>query len=214
MVKIILLASNTAGIGKSTFAKTLQKTINTDGNLYSRIESFAGPIKFMTHRLHQDFEQELLIIPPISFEDFAQGKKNDPIEAIESKYTPRDLTIKVSDFLQDIYGKSIWSKVAINNINYFHEMEKTQIFIFDDWRRPIESEFFKSFFGEDKVTTVYLTKADIKESSLNVIGNTYEGLLKPEDCDIQFEFNSDWSNTEDLIRILDIHPTIEIETDV
>lgn len=70
----------------------------------------------------------------------------------------------------------------------------------DDLRRPIELDYLKQSFGEENIVTVYLTKANKEEVKLSETSSNYEGQLDPSIFDIQFEFTSDWSNTNELIE--------------
>ena len=49
---------------------------------------------------------------------------------------------------------------------------------------------------------VYLTKSGKEEVQLSETSSNYEGQLDPSFFDIQFEFNSDWSNTNELIDLI------------
>ena len=73
-------------------------------------------------------------------------------------------------------------------------------FLVDDLRRPIELNYLKQTFGEENILTVYLTKVDKEVVKLSETSSNYEGQLDPSIFDIQFEFNSDWSNTNELIE--------------
>ena len=75
-------------------------------------------------------------------------------------------------------------------------------FLVDDLRRPIELDYLKKTVGEENILTVYLTKSGKEEVQLSETSSNYEGQLDPSTFDIQFEFNSDWSNTNELIDLI------------
>lgn len=99
-----------------------------------------------------------------------------------------------SDLIQAYYGKYIWASQVYNDI------KDNQIVIVDDWRRLTESDFLE--MKEDVVvTTIYLSKPD-KQVNPSEKSSSYEGNIHPGHCDIQFTYNSDYSNFEDVIGLI------------
>ena len=103
-----------------------------------------------------------------------------------------------SDLLQKYFGVTYWASQTTSFIND----ADLKVFVIDDLRRPIELDYLRKQFGAENVITVYLTKEDAVKPLLNGTSLAYEGLLDPNEFDIQFEFNSDWSNTTDLIKTI------------
>lgn len=124
--------------------------------------------------------------------------KNKPTE-VDSEYNSiviRDLLCDYSDLIQKHFGENYW---ATSMLDYVLDSDY-DYFLVDDLRRPIELNYLKQTFGEENILTVYLTKVDKEVVKLSETSSNYEGQLDPSIFDIQFEFNSDWSNTNELIE--------------
>ena len=181
------------GTGKSYLSKHLVEI-----GLAQEYTGFAIPIKRLTYALYcsnGSFNNKDLL----SYEEFAQGKKNEPI--FYGGLSPRDLVCAYSDLIQQFYGPNIWGKTTYSSITIGSTV------VIDDWRRYIESDYLKN--QEDvNVTTLYL---DIEKTS-DTVDNIpskgsahYEGEIKPEDCDLYFKYKSDYSNFNELIQLITNH---------
>lgn len=187
--KIILLSSNTVGVGKTT---TCNKIVEQLPN--SKRVAFAG---FIRDQLSLIF-QVSGIDPKYLKEPLYSKVKNKPTE-VDSEYNPiviRDLLCDYSDLIQKHFGENYW---ATSMLDYVLDSDY-DYFLVDDLRRPIELNYLKQTFGEENILTVYLTKVDKEVVKLSETSSNYEGQLDPSIFDIQFEFNSDWSNTNELIE--------------
>lgn len=189
--KVILLSSNTVGIGKTT---TSNKIVEQLAN--SKKVAFAG---FIREQLTLIFQ--LSGINPKYLQDPLYSKYKNQPTTLNSEYSPvviRDLLCDYSDLIQKHFGENYW---AICMTDYIADSDYDYIII-DDLRRPIELDFLKQAIGEENILTVYLTKADKGVAKLSQTSSNYEGQLDSSKFDIQFEFNSDWSNTNELIDII------------
>lgn len=197
MINIILLYSNRPSIGKTTFATKLKKELEN-----TKLLSFASPIKKISYNFYIDVFKSInsISVFPIDFNSFKQDLKDIPL--LSSQLTPRDITVSISELVQDIYGPEIWAQLAYESCQTFNKIVNTEIFIFDDWRRPIENSYFET--KEDiNLIKVYISKQERRIiERLSDTSESYEGLIKSDQCDIVFEFNEDWSNSKELIELI------------
>lgn len=75
------------------------------------------------------------------------------------------------------------------------------VFIIDDWRLLEDSLVFIES-SDFNVITVYLTKEDKTTNNLSFTSNLYEHRIRSRDCDINFQFKKNWSNSQELLNIL------------
>lgn len=181
---VILLYTPQAGIGKTTLATELSSRLD------SIKMSFALDIKYLALSIHN-----ILSDINIASSDFIQDKKDIPLV---NNYTPRDITCIISDTAQKIYGENIWAAKAYSNISSGFS---NSLFIFDDWRRHIESDYLKSK-SDLKVITVFLTKEGITPVQASEESSAYENNIKAEDCDLHLVYKEDYSNYQEIIESL------------
>ena len=187
--KLILLSSNTVGIGKTTTCNKIMEVLPN-----SKRVAFAG---FIREQL--SFIFQLSGIDPKFFEEPHYSKCKNKPTVFSLDYEPivlRDLICDYSDLIQKHFGANYW---ATSMMDYVLDSDYEYILV-DDLRRPIELDYLKQSFGEENIVTVYLTKANKEEVKLSETSSNYEGQLDPSIFDIQFEFTSDWSNTNELIE--------------
>lgn len=191
--KVIILSSDYAGVGKSTFSKNL---IDELGEERATNLSIADEIRSQLAYIFS-----VSGISPTAFlpENYNQTKNN--VHSYSERFNPfilRELICDYSNVLQKHFGDNYWASLAedfINDVDY-------EFIVIDDVRRPIELNYLRKQFGTENVLTVYLTKEDAVKPVLTGSSLGYEGQLDPNEYDIQFEFNSDWSNSKDLIKTI------------
>lgn len=188
-MNIILLASSAPQVGKSTFADTLLKTIPNSVKY-----SFAYPIKEITYNLYSDVMSKFGKQPEVSFLEYSQTKKELPLTDV-FKTTPRHQYCDGSLFLTSLATDTVWGDLARHNINTLDIGAETVII--DDWRRATELDCLTPYFN---CKTIYLDKVDVIPYKGTTATESFEGQINRDECDLQFVFNEDWSNTEDLIN--------------
>lgn len=189
--KIILLSSNTVGVGKTT---TSNKIVEQLPN--AKRVAFAG---FIRDQLSLIFQMSG--IDPDYLKDPLYSKVKNKPTVLSADYNPiviRDLLCDYSDLIQKHFGENYW---ATSMLDYALDSDYDYILV-DDLRRPIELDYLKQTVGEENILTVYLTKSDKEVVKLSETSSNYEGQLDSSIFDIQFEFNSDWSNTNELIDLI------------
>lgn len=191
--KIILIASSYAGVGKSVFSNALVEAIGEDTALkLAFMDDLRGQLAYLFSMSN---------ISPEAFFPENYNKTKNVAHRYSEQYEPfvlRELICDYSDLLQKYFGVTYWASQTTSFIND----ADSKVFVIDDLRRPIELDYLRKQFGAENVITVYLTKEDAVKPLLNGTSLAYEGLLDPNEFDIQFEFNSDWSNTTDLIKTI------------
>lgn len=191
--KIVLIASDFAGVGKSTFSNTLVESLGEEKAL-----KFAFMDELRSQLSHLFVVSE---IDHTAFYPENYNKTKNVLHSYSERFPPfilRELICDYSDLLQTYFGETYWASLAEDFIKDID----SEIFVIDDLRRPIELNHMIKQFGAENVITVYLTKVDAVKPALTGSSLGYEGLLNPADFNIQFEFNSDWSNTPDLIKTI------------
>jgi len=189
---IILIHSPNPQVGKSSFISN-NFTHRDLSSRYCRY-SFAENLKldasnFLSTYLHKFIDVEI----------FNKSKdKDNPNILLEINKTPREFLIYYSEFLKNTFGRDILLKKSIIDLEYL--TRKYEAIFIDDWRLPIELEYVKNNF--DNVITVYLEKDNSNSVAKGSIANTYENLIDKDICNIKFKFNEDWSNSNELVRIL------------
>jgi hypothetical protein len=189
--KVILIASDYAGVGKSYFSQTLVDQIGEDRAVKM---AFMDELRGQLAHLFSVSD-----IDPSAFFPQNYNKTKNVSHTYSDKYPPfvlRELICDYSDLLQIYFGETYWASLTEDFINNTDE----EVYVIDDLRRPIELEYMKKHFGEENVITVYLTRQGAVKPTLSATALGYEGKLDPNEFDIQFEFTSDWSNTNDLIK--------------
>lgn len=188
-MNIILLASSAPQVGKSTFADTLLRTIPQSVKY-----SFAYPIKEITYNLYKDVMSKFGKEPEVSFLEYSQTKKEVSLTDT-FKTTPRHQYCDASLFLSSLTTDTVWGDLARYNISTLDIGANTVII--DDWRREIEHDCLSSHFN---CKTIYLDKVDVESYKGTAATESFEGQIDRDKCDLQFVFNEDWSNTQDLLE--------------
>lgn len=191
--KIILIASSYAGVGKSVFSNSLVESIGEDTALkLAFMDELRGQLAYLFSISN--------LSPDAFFPENYNKTKNVAYRYSEDidPFVLRELICDYSDLLQKYFGKTYWAAQATD----FMKNTDSNVFVIDDLRRPIELDYLRKQFGAENIITVYLTKEDAIKPELAGSSLAYEGLLDPNEFDIQFEFNSDWSNTTDLIKTI------------
>ena len=193
-MNVLLINSEKPRTGKSTYVQHLQQTHTGIKHL-----SFAGPIKNLSIQFADALYTNLPSMEhnPI---DYHTSTKDKPIGGIFEDNTPRELVCDVSDLYSKFTNPNIWGMVAYENICRAKE-EGFEYCIFDDWRRFKESKYLQD--KQDlKVTTLYLSKSDIEFTPTSGSVASFEGNISANDCDLAFEFTSNWDNTPELDSVL------------
>lgn len=189
--KIILLSSNTVGVGKTTTCNKIVESLPK-----AKRAAFAGFI-----REHLSIIFSLSGLDSSAFDEPTYSQVKNKPTVFDDAYEPivlRDLICDYSDLIQKHFGANYW---ATSMVDFVEDSEYDYILV-DDLRRPIELDYLKQTVGVENILTVYLTKTDKEVVSLSETSSNYEGKLDPSIFDIQFEFNSDWSNTNELIDLI------------
>lgn len=189
MHNIILLASDGQRVGKTYLAKDL-----VSKKICSDIDAFAIYIKKLALDLHKGVSYI-----PLSKEEFYQTRKDDKIL---NGHSPRDLVCDLSDMVQKFYGEEVWAEIVHTDLLQRVEKNPSEAhnIVIDDWRRLIESDYLHK---QEKfnLVKVYLKKKGLKKKASKASAS-YEGQIKPEDCDIVFEFTEDYSNYDEVIELI------------
>lgn len=198
MKNLILIASRGNNVGKSTTAKLYSER----NILTSEIYSFATPIRNCCNDIFKnkyEFDKK--------FTDYYNIRelKND---LIENHFNVKSFTelqgITFREFLNNFStnmtitnGKEIWAKKALSHI----EQSDNDLILIDDFRRSIEIDYLiKNLDSQNyNIITIYL----IKDLVQNQVKTEYEGLLEDYKFDIVFSINNDYSNIDDLLKIID-----------
>ena len=199
MLNFILIASSGQRVGKSYLAKKLLEL-----NLAQNHSGFAIPIKSKSFNIYNSFNDEIEGTL-INCDEFYQTKKDDKI--FFNDKSPRDLVCAYSDLVQDFLGPEIWGQVSYNEANRHKELRSvaTLTTALDDWRRTTEFDFL-SRQSNVNLLTIYLDRETDEKAPKPSSGSShYEGIIKPEDCDIHFVYKSDYSNFNELLQLITTH---------
>ena len=114
--------------------------------------------------------------------------------------SPRHQYCEGSNFISSLTSDEIWGKLAVHNIKKLAETGINTIII-DDWRRLLE---LRTLVEESQFNciTVYLDKDGIEVYEGTAATESFEGQITKEDCSLFFKFNSDWSNSDEIVNIL------------
>ena len=175
--------------------------------------SFADPIRKITKSLYEILFNDNR---SCTFEElYNQTYKNVPLSVIfgEDKFKDypelkeksiRDLVNDTSDQLQKITNENLWAGYARRDI-IFKSIDQNNtanncIFIYDDFRRPLEYNYLKKNLDSKfyNIITIYLDK----EGNKVQVNTTYEGQLVDFPFDIKFIFKEDYSNAEELFNLI------------
>lgn len=194
--KIVLFSSENVGTGKTETSNQL-----VDFLISKDLDSFKLSVMDETRDQLASIFYGLGLDPNTWVGDFYTQNKN-----ISTEYQPygsfklRDLLCDYSDLLQKHLGVDVWAKCLYNTISN----SNSDVVVIDDLRRDIELEYLTNIVGKDNIVTVYLTKDQDQSTQNNVnlsdVALKYQGQLNPLMFDIQFNFNSDWSNSNELLQ--------------
>ena len=194
-MNVLLINSEKPRTGKSTYVAHLQQTYLGIKHL-----AFAQPIKDLSIQFASSLMDHLPSIdaPVISYDTHSKDK---PIGRYPFGNTsPRELVCDVSDLYTKVTNTEIWGRVAYE---YILQAEKDgfEIVVFDDWRRFSESDYLKQQEDLD-ITTLYLSKEGVEFVPSSGSVASFEGNISANDCDLAFEFTSNWDNTPELDSVL------------
>ncbi len=162
--------------------------------------SFALPIKQVCYSLYLEMMTLLGVSPEVTYQEYIQDKKDIPLNNV-FRTTPRHQYCEGSAFITSLSVPEVWGLVALNSIRQA-EAEGIEYIIIDDWRRELEKDVIAQH-PDINIVTLYLDKEDRPEA-VNTTAATasFEGLIDPDKCDVQFTFEKDWSNAQDIENIL------------
>lgn len=194
--KIIAFASTAPRIGKTT-------TVN---NLIEIFEDKGYTVETLTiaERIRTCLTLVASLIDTDATRFFENYAEKDISKTFGNEVLPfktRDLLCDFSLMIQKYYGVQVWGKAAANTL-----LESTANIIFiDDLRRKDELNVLKQTFGDDLIV-IELDKEDVDKTQVNnelsTAAQAFESKLDRSNFDYTFTFNSDWSNTPDLVKLI------------
>lgn len=194
--KIIAFASTAPRIGKTTTVNNLVDIFTERGyevetlTIAERIRTCLALIAGMV-----DIDASRF------FENYAEKDISKTFGNEVSPFKTRDLLCDFSLMIQKYYGVQVWGKAAANTLL---DSDANIIFI-DDLRRKDELNVLKQEFKENLIV-ISLDKEDVDQlqvnNDLSTAAQAFESKLEDSDFDYKFTFNSDWSNTEDLVELI------------
>ena len=203
-IKIIFLSASYAGVGKTTFAESLQKTLPN-----SLVTPIAGLIRQQLTNLFLDLGEEDVVFSP----DVYTKTKNVETKHFESfaPFVSRELICDYSNVLQKHLGDDVWAVIFCKMASILSQ-QGIKYLIVDDLRRYTELEYLKKQIGVENTLSIFLDKNDLVKPVFKGSAASFEGLLKPEDFDLTFNFDANWSNTQELLDrvhvLLNTKPTL------
>lgn len=103
--------------------------------------------------------------------------------------------------MQEYYGENIWAEHVHGYLkNIASKIETNSVFVIDDWRRLVESNYLENQ-GDFNIIKIYLEREGLK-STPSKSSSHYEGQIKPEDCHIVFKYDKKYSNFEEIIGLI------------
>lgn len=194
--KIIAFTSTAPRIGKTTTVNNLVELFEEEGYQVSTLtiaELIRTCLALVANLVGIDASR--------FFENYAEKDISKTFGNEELPFKTRDLLCEFSIMIQKYYGVQVWGKAAAETLL---ETDANIIFI-DDLRRKDELIALKEVFKEDLIV-IQLDKEDVDETQINKelssAAQAFESKLGIEDIDYKFTFNSDWSNTEDLVELI------------
>lgn len=194
--KIILFSASSNDVGKTTTAEMLVNRLQENDKLAYKL-SFADGIRTLAGQVLDEFQFEL---NPFNDKELYNAHKNHDYlyDKDFNRINARNLVCDYSDLIQKHLGAHCWAKYMCNTIDSLN----SEYVVIDDYRRPIEYDYLVEHYGKENILTVHLTKDGISFENLSEQAKTYEGQIKPESSDLVFNFNSDWSNTNELLDLI------------
>lgn len=196
-MKIILLASKGAGVGKTTTAREIAKK-----NPNTLVLGIAEAMRFHLNLIAKELE------PSFDFFTAYTQSKNKPLSSETNVFKDvvlRDWLNVYSNAMQVTFGKTFPVVSWKARVDVLCKEQDVQCIVIDDWRRTVESNWIVETFGKDNVLTVYLSKPDVIQPVFNTISQALEGQIDPEECDIVFDFEPEWSNLNQLVEMLKLN---------
>jgi hypothetical protein len=193
--KIILLASDGVGVGKTTTASLFV-------NKYKNVKKLAFMDNLRNHLqyIFKDITEKDLL------EFYTDSLKSIPLGNNLPEYPTfiiRKLVNDYSNIIQDNFTIDVWgrqfSKVVDSSV-------ETTI-ICDDWRREVEYDYLVSKYGKSNIITVHLEKPDKAQPILDKASQKLENQLSNFDFDVQHSFTPDWSNINELYAAINARLT-------
>lgn len=197
-INVILLHSESPSTGKTYLANDLVLNSNYKFNKLS----FALPIKTIAYSYYTSIFNTIYSgdlsdkVFPLDFSDFCQYKKD--INIYDTKITPRDLTVDVSNQIQNMYGDTIWGEILYKNLKSLN----SKFIVIDDWRRDIELNVLSSK-PDLNILKVYISKEGLYAyDTLSDLSKTFEKQINKQTCDVIFTLNKDYSNYNQLKELI------------
>jgi hypothetical protein len=194
--KIIAFTSTAPRIGKTTTVNNLVDVFEEKGYKVSTLtiaELIRTCLALVANLIGKDASR--------FFENYPEKDISKTFGNEEVPFKTRDLLCEFSIMIQKYYGVQVWGKAAAETLE---ETDANIIFI-DDLRRKDELIALKEVFKEDLIV-IQLDKEDVDGTQVNkelsAAAQAFESKLGVEDLDYQFTFNSDWSNTQDLVELI------------
>lgn len=194
--KIIAFTSTAPRIGKTTTVNNLVEIFEEEGYVVSTLtiaELIRTCLALVANLVGIDASR--------FFENYAEKDISKTFGNEELPFKTRDLLCEFSIMIQKYYGVQVWGKAAAETLQ---DTDANIIFI-DDLRRKDELIALKEVFKEDLIV-IQLDKEDVDETQVNKelssAAQAFESKLGFEDIDYQFTFNSDWSNTQELVELI------------
>lgn len=193
---VIAFTSTAPKIGKTVTTEKIKASLERE-NLVVEIHTIAELIR----RCLEAIAKGLGIDSSRFFENYSQKDQvvkfgNEPVE-----FKTRDLVCDFSLLMQKYYGTYVWGNCAADDIA---DYEADVVFI-DDLRRKDELDILRKRFG-DKLIVIRLEKEDVDPTTvvtqLSSSAQAFENKLSDEDIDETFVFNKDWSNTSELLALV------------
>ena len=194
--KIIAFTSTAPRIGKTTTVNNLVEIFEEEGYVVSTLtiaELIRTCLALVANLVGIDASR--------FFENYAEKDISKTFGNEELPFKTRDLLCEFSIMIQKYYGVQVWGKAAAETLQ---DTDANIIFI-DDLRRKDELIALKEVFKEDLIV-IQLDKEDVDGTQVNKelssAAQAFESKLGFEDIDYQFTFNSDWSNTQELVELI------------
>lgn len=194
---VIAFISNRPHVGKTETTQRLLRELEEDYSVSSL--TIAEKIRELCY----DIGINLDVGGSRFFDEYSKKDLLMKFDNEKIEFKTRDLICEFSFLMQKYYGNNIWGESAITRI----EEAFSDIVIIDDLRRPAELEVLKNKFGS-RLILVYLDKDKDEDTTKQVMeqlsdsAKKFENELSKAVADIQFTFNSDWSNLPDLFVLI------------
>lgn len=174
--KVIAIAANGHGVGKSTLADFIEDALERQHNVECCRESFASCLKLAC--------EQLIGAKPVFC------AKDKPCKALNG-HAPRELLIKLGEMIKKEFDSAFFVKKIISEI---YVMPNDHVVIIDDMRFPVELNMLRDTFG-DNLTAIFLEGKVDKDAQ----DSSTECLFTDEEVFLDFDlFTNNYGNIVDL----------------